>query len=290
MIYPYSRWWFGTKGVENYRESMLLNKRLAEVSVFNEREVQEVLFPKIELAGGASIVHYSRSKNDGFDFVSTTDTTIVQHSTSVQPSSPSMIEDCRRIVERMGELELESMFGKIALNGLGLTGGKLQALNPAPYDGGEISNDRILYYGTVGGSKGDKSGYYTLDTPNGFKPRYEGYKVCFSQMILENNQRNFNVYKLGEKVMFGRSTVMLFESESQEEQENFFNYANTQFFESLIRSTLASRTKYLGWFVPDLGDYSNNNPLFAKDCDLPHNHSYIGLTLEERLAKLFELD
>lgn len=72
-----------------------------------------------------------------------------------------------------------------------------------------------------------------------------------------------------------------------EEAENYASYLNTTLV--LLLASLYIKKDGFGKTVPCLGNYTDNNPVFAPDSDLPSDHEYKGLSLDERLYKLFNL-
>lgn len=86
---------------------------------------------------------------------------------------------------------------------------------------------------------------------------------------------------LGEKFAF-----VLFDTE--EEVKNFVEFMSAELIKFLMDGTAMSRSNSCD-FLPDLEDYTNNNPLFQSDEELGTDHEYYGLDLDHRLYKLFGL-
>lgn len=86
---------------------------------------------------------------------------------------------------------------------------------------------------------------------------------------------------LGEKFAF-----VLFDTE--EEVKNFVEFMSAELIKFLMDGTAMSRSNSCD-FLPDLEDYTNNNPIFQSDEELGPDHEYYGLDLDHRLYKLFEL-
>lgn len=97
-----------------------------------------------------------------------------------------------------------------------------------------------------------------------------------------------------------------------ESAENFYNYLNTNFCRNLLSAGGGSRDRInhiLARFIPDLVDYSSNNPIFMSDeelkkkyksSDFAYNkgifadtkvkaYEFISLNLESRIYKLFDI-
>lgn len=113
-----------------------------------------------------------------------------------------------------------------------------------------------------------------------------GRQSIFNAKIHHKGTWNAKVFGPGEVFSNTYSGISVFDT--LEEAENFRDYVNTKFF--VILSSLHYKRKNFAKFVPDLADYTNNNPLFTPDNDLPAGHNYIGLSLNERLYELFELN
>lgn len=299
MIYMASRWWFGTSGLDGYRSAFLRSGRLVKVVHCGEGEVFEQVFPGTEINGGVSIVETNSEDNDCFNLVDNSSGVVVSvdNDDVIRPLDAGLHGLVGKILEAMRFNGLNPLWGRIHLNPYNLDGSKLLKLEPMFLDNvygsaiGKFSggDDRVLYFGTVGGSKAAKSGYYSILKPEKILKDFDCFKVGFSQMLLENGLRRFSHYKIMPRVVSGRSTVVLGGFNTVVEQENFHSYVSTGLFETLLRASLAARMKHIGCFIPDLGDYTNDNPLFKSDEELGVDHEYHGLDLEHRLYEFFGL-
>ena len=74
---------------------------------------------------------------------------------------------------------------------------------------------------------------------------------------------------------------------TEEEASNFSAYINTMAVAYL--GYLSYTRRSFGEYIPDLGDYTNSNPLFMEDEALGTEHEYYRLSLEERLYGYFRL-
>lgn len=72
-----------------------------------------------------------------------------------------------------------------------------------------------------------------------------------------------------------------------EEAQNFSLYINLSLSVKLLSLNIQSNG--FGEYLPDLVDYSNNNPIFTPSNELPSHHEYKGLTLNQRLHALFNI-
>lgn len=105
--------------------------------------------------------------------------------------------------------------------------------------------------------------------------------------IANNPDIGFGTKIFGPNYVFGRTFVKFKCFDTEEEAINFNKYFNTKVIK--ILSVLDKRPKHFASFVPDLEDYTNNNPVFTPDEKLPVGHEYKGLDLDHRLYKLFNL-
>lgn len=121
-----------------------------------------------------------------------------------------------------------------------------------------------------------------------------GYKVSIRTRVVGRthifNDLLFRGKILGARI-FGPNQIhsitwgCLKQVDTLEEAENVRDYMNTDFFITLTAFDY-SRVGFAR-FVPDLQDYTNNNPIFQTDEELGGRHEYYGLSLDERLVKLF---
>lgn len=86
----------------------------------------------------------------------------------------------------------------------------------------------------------------------------------------------------GPDEMFGTTWTLMREFETKEEADNFTAYVNSLLVSELFYLDFSKKS--FGSFVPDLEDYTNANPLFTDDNELPADHEYIGLSLNDRIA------
>lgn len=117
------------------------------------------------------------------------------------------------------------------------------------------------------------------------RSRTAGRLPVFNDVLNTVGNLQCRVFAPGE--IFSLTWMLLKTFPTAIEAENFKSYANTKFFISLTALDI-SRASYASW-VPDLGDYTAANLLFAKDSDLPHGHRYRGKNLEQRLLLYFNL-
>ena len=109
----------------------------------------------------------------------------------------------------------------------------------------------------------------------------------FAEISLYPETYKFGARVFGENEVFGRTWMKFENFDTPEEAENFSSYFNSTPVTALASLTKSKRD--FGKYVPDLEDYTNNNPLFQSDEELGTDHEYYGLDLDHRLYKLFEL-
>lgn len=112
-----------------------------------------------------------------------------------------------------------------------------------------------------------------------------GRQSIFNASISNARTWNAKIFKKNE--VFSKTYVGIGLFNTLSEAENFQAYLNTEFF--VVLSSLHYKRKDFAKFVPDFGDYSNNNPIFTPDTKMPIGHEYKGLNLEQRLYKFFGL-
>ena len=105
---------------------------------------------------------------------------------------------------------------------------------------------------------------------------------------IKNNPRyGFDVRVFGRGHIFAGTWMRLTGFENEEQARNATAYLNSR-----LITLLLTRTMTPGSFTsmaPDIGDYTSANPLFMGDDELEPGHEYRGLSLDERLHRLFQL-
>lgn len=103
-----------------------------------------------------------------------------------------------------------------------------------------------------------------------------------------NSRGNIESVVLGPREFAGTTWGVLGVFDTETEANNFSNYLNLRFVTELIGLDFSSQS--FGSQVPDLLDYTNGNPLFTPDNELPVDHPYFGYGLRERLFDFFGFD
>lgn len=296
MIYMASRWWYGTSGLGAFREKMLNLKRLQDVKIFNFRETSQDLFKGTEIAGGVCIVVCSEDDNDHFTLTQNSNSMSVkmEHSSKVYPLEASFIKIAKKIQEqnaKNGLSLLRDAEGTFVINESGMTAtqaGRIVIREISSVD--DLLDGEIAYYGTIGGTTGELSKLYAVPDVGKYGSHNGEHRVYFRRTIVNSGgERSWYTFQLDKNTMAGAASVRLASFKNKEESDIFLKYSKTKFFEFCMRLTIASKAKCIGYFVPDLKDYTKNNPIFQSDEVLGSGHEYFGLTLDERLYTLFDL-
>jgi len=283
MIYMASRWWYGTTILEEFRQEMLCNKRLKSVDYYNFLETKRKIFDGLDIAGGVSIVNFSKNENDYFTLrenLTNHNIEMEHESKLIYPIQASLLALARKIYQKIVEnnIPVVKQRNEIRISELELTGKEVSLLSPEKYNENIslLTENRIKYYANISGLKTGKSDFYVIDKVDKYVPNNR-YKVCIGQSIIENDARPLRVFVFDKETTFGRSAASIAYFDTLEESENFAKYASTKFFEFCFRVTLLSRLRHLCAAVPDFVDYKNYETI-----------NWNG-NIDEQLYKIFEL-
>src|SRR5699024_1577780 len=113
--------------------------------------------------------------------------------------------------------------------------------------------------------------------------------TCIMKKFNEQIQRynNINCEVLSPNELFSTTKYLIGAFDTKEEAQNFCDYMNSQFATELISMDYSK--KDFGQFVPNLKNYTSNNPIFTHNTNLKQNHPYYELSLDERLYLYFDL-
>lgn len=289
-----ARWWFGNSGLLEYRHNLLLNKNLKRVIYANSKESSKI-FPSVEINGGISIISTTPDKNKFFNhsmFFGKTFNNLA-HENNVTPINPedyALANHVNKLVSS-GIVDRLSRNSYIKYRQFNKTAESMKNYKPilVSKDTSEFLENRIGWYGNLSGELKGKSDYYSIIKPKVELPHLNDYKVCLKQSIIENSNRKTSTFILPPNWTWGRSAVSLKTFTTLTEAENFLKYSRTRIFDKLLRLTIEGRMIFLGYFIPDLMDYTMNNPLFQDNNTLGQDHAYYNLNLEERLTIFFNL-
>lgn len=284
MIYMASRWWYGTSGLSDFKNQMMTNKKLKEVVYFNEVESSKAIFDGTGIAGGISIVVFSKEENDAFQLVEnlTGETALLNHIDDEIPIKASIVNVAGKIRSKTKALNMGTVFDRneSVVNMLKLSGDQIRLLNPERIEKNHKNSDtsKIKIYANISGSKSGKSEYYVIDKHNDLIVN-EKFKVCIGQSLIENENRPLRLFVFDKETYFGRSAASLAYFDTMEEANNFYKYASSKFFEFCLRISLSGRMKTFASYVPDLKDYTDNNKLVNWEA-----------SLDEQLFSIFDLN
>lgn len=292
MIYMASRWWYGTSGLQDFRDTLLSNPRFEGLTYFNEIESSKLIFDGTGIAGGVNIVTLRAPQDTDLSVDHTTQFTLTEYATGesvtlphgdlrLLPQRASLVHIAQKIQHGMDQHNLTTLLARDehTVNEVGLTGKQLNALEPLTATVESVVPDgRMKVYANISGSKGGTSDYYTIQQPPGYELNTR-HKVCIGQSIVENENRALRLLQFAPDTTFGRSTISLAFFDTQEEADNFATYVSSRFFEFALRLSLSGRMKTFGAFAPDFADYTSTNPVL--DWSQP---------LDPQLYALFELN
>lgn len=134
----------------------------------------------------------------------------------------------------------------------------------------------------VRGKKGRVHEFWVENTITENADVLDKYKVCMNSNIQGNelpSKFRFHVIDAGVAPNWSRITLGVFDTE--QEAVNFYHYIDSRIARVLMKAGSGARDRIghtIASFVPDLGDYTSDNPDI--DWDEP---------LEPQLHKLFEL-
>jgi hypothetical protein len=120
------------------------------------------------------------------------------------------------------------------------------------------------------------------------RSRIFGRQAIFTEVVFTRHgglglqTRVFNPYET-----FGTTWALLKTFDSKEESLNYSRYLNTMCIANIVKTCYLKKS--FARNVPDLEDYTDKNPIFTPDEELPDGHAYKGLDLDHRLYKLFDL-
>lgn len=115
------------------------------------------------------------------------------------------------------------------------------------------------------------------------------WKVVGSQGYVSKSPSYATYQVIDNEHILGETWMVFGDFKTSQEAENYKDYIVSETGKVLLDASKGAKLAGWGSFVPDLEDYTNNNPVFTPDADLPEGHEYKGFSLDERLYKLFKL-
>lgn len=289
LIYPAGRWIHRSgKGMENFGLEQINDPHLKKLIFYpKSRE----LFDGVDIADGIGIVIKDMTKQAmGFEYVYMRD----QKSISVKVQNPgaelmpldprnmAITEKVKAAVQKYklnylhDRILPRSLFG-IESNFVEENPGKAVLLDEIKNI--DFSKQVKLFTNDKAGKAGRAKWYIVDKDVIRSNPEYiSQWKVVVSSANAGGQKRDNQLEIVDNHSAFGRARVALASFETKDEAENFYGYAKSYVARFTFLMTDESLTA-LGKRVPDLMDYTSNNPLV--DFSAP---------LDEQLYRLFEFN
>ena len=289
LIYPAGRWIHRSgKGMENFGLEQINDPHLKKL-VFYPKSRE--LFDGVDIADGVGIVIKDMTKQTmGFEYVYTRN----QKSISVKVKNPgaelmpldprnmAITEKVKAVVQKYklnylhDRILPRSLFG-IESNFVEENPGKAILLDEIKTI--DFSKQVKLFTNDKAGKAGRAKWYVVDKDVIESNPEYiSQWKVVVSSANAGGQKRDNQLEIVDNHSAFGRARVALASFETKNEAENFYDYAKSYVVKFTFLMTDESLTA-LGKRVPDLMDYTSNNPLV--DFSAP---------LDEQLYRLFEFN
>lgn len=299
MVYPGARWIQRSgKGLNNFGKEMLNDPSLKSVDYYDSLKTRE-LFPGVELGDGVSVVNWSADKKTkNFKF---NGTLVKNPGDKIMPVDTKLVPIVEKINLVRSAKGLESLHESVSSRVLFGVESDFVEKNPekveaildgqaAPAPGRFKDAVKILTNDQAG--KAGRAKMFWIersDIPRGHEALGKWkYAVKSAQFAHETNQID-NAVILDNKTAFGRSKVALKMFDTKAEVQNFAKVMETPLFKKLYHGSVGGGLAHIGEFVPDLGDYTNANPIFQSNKELGIGHPYYGLKVEKRLQEYFKI-
>ena len=291
MIYPGGRWM--TKSGKNMGgfSSWLLNEQnLKKVDYYDYEETKESVFPGITIKDGTSIVLLDKQfKNNGFININGNRIKAPDDKPLGMDFSMNFwyekIENLPKVSSVKYPYVLFGLDGVFAMKEQENIFKISKFKNPPS----NLKNPVKCFFNDKPGSSGRSEWYWVekgrIPSRHDLLPKYK--ITVLSGM--QGNETEYKVKLFNSGEAFGRSYMLVKDFVTKAEAENFKRYLETRLIQKSLLSTASGRVTSFGSYTPILEDYSNNNPLFASDENLPDGHEYRDLNLAERLYKEFNL-
>ena len=289
LIYPAGRWIHRSgKGMENFGLEQINDPHLKKLIFYpKSRE----LFDGVDIADGVGIVIKDMTKQTmGFEYVYTSE----QKSISVKVKNPgaelmpldprnmAITEKVKSVVEKY---KLNYLHDRILPRSLfGIESNFIEenpekAILLETVENIDYSKQIKLFTNDRAGKAGRAKWYVVDKNVVENNPEYiSQWKVVVSSANAGGQKRDNQLEIVDNHSAFGRARVALASFETQDEANNFYNFAKSYVVKFTFLMTDESLTA-LGKRVPDLMDYTNKNSLvdFSK-------------SLDEQLYLLFEFN
>lgn len=273
MIFPQG--WLYSNGTGYIFEAPKMHNNLSICSVDVFTEDEQAPFRVFQAGtGGVSVVVSAHGYNNRFGMVHSANGGVpkVVPTSFVYVQSKGMTPEKMRVVEKVFQRGYSSMKGRISGKARYISAKKFKML----LSEGKASTvqDDIYSIKVIHKDKGNKT-FYVKD--DGCVSDSYGFKLVMPSTGTYRQHRDSFVLSPGEVSTDAFVSVMF---STRREAENFQKYLGTTFYSMLLKLGTVSHNAARGahQFVPDLGDYTDNNPDI--DWDQP---------LDPQLYSLFEI-
>lgn len=282
MIYPGGRWIRQSgRGLKKFGKELINDTHLRSVD-YVPGENAASIFPSVNIGDGLSIVCWDQEFNEYFFYLNDNKTPSpgdkkIPLADSVITSLISRLMDKFDSVSDRGDTYRRIVF--YAQPASEQVSFKVKEYPEPPQ---ELQNPMRALLNDVRGKKGRVHEFWVENTITENADVLDKYKVCMNSNIQGNelpSKFRFHVIDAGVAPNWSRITLGVFDTE--QEAVNFYHYIDSHIARVLMKAGSGARDRIghtIASFVPDLGDYTSNNPDI--DWDEP---------LDPQLYKLFRL-
>ena len=292
LIYPGARWIHRSgKGMADFGLAQINDIHLAQIDFYPH---SQDVFKDVAIADGITMVLKNTKKTiPGFTYVyHENGSAFSMHLENpgddlipLNPQDGSIIEKVSQFVEKQHFSYLHDRILPRSLFGIESNFVENNPTKVREFSAGEVldykkeiklfTNDRA---GKAGRAKWFIANRNVIETNASY---INEWQVVVSSANAGGQKRDNQIEIIDNHSAFGRSRVALGSFKTQNEAQNFYNYANTDLIRFMFLMTDEALTS-LGKKVPDIMDYSNKNKLidFSKDLN-KQLYELVGLSSEE---------
>ena len=294
MIYPGGRWFQQSgKGLKDFGKNLINNENLKSVDLYDKNESKE-FFPAAALTDGTSIVLLDKSfKNNGH--ITINGEKVSAPGDNILPMKVEYISLVDKIRKTNSKFIKDSVSSRtlfsIESNEVETNPSDFISVKNSPLPPPSMKNPIKVLTNNKSGKAGRPEWFWMekekVKTGVDKIDRWK-FTIKSAQFAHETTQLEKGVI-VGSGEVHGRAKVTIADFGTKDEVLNFEKYMKTDFSKKLYLQSVSGGLTNICSFVPDVGDYTSNNPLFADDNSLPIGHEYKNLSLEDRLFKKFNL-
>lgn len=286
LVYPGGRWIQQSgKGVKKFGKDFINDPRLVSVDLYgngDETPNDKKLFG-VRIHDGVSIVYWN-SQHDNPSTLKFNGIEVERPGDEILPVESSALSILNKIrstsslSNRGFSLKLYSIESSFVEENPSLV---------VPIEQNSPFENTIKLFSNDRAGKGGTPKWYWTSLDN-IKTNVE--MVNRHQVTVSSASPNSTIFtRIPAGAAHGRSRLSLADFETSEEADNFESYIFTPFCRFLFDLTKHGGLSKLAFYVPDIGDYTSSNPIFTPDAELPDNHEYKNVSLNERLYLFFNL-